>query len=48
MFGLRAPVIKAHGSSDAHAIFHAVRQAREMVVNDVIQTVKQSIAEIKE
>lgn len=48
LFGLRAPVIKAHGSSDAHAIFHAVRQAREMVANDVVQTVKQSVAEIKE
>jgi len=48
LFGLRAPVIKAHGSSDAHAMFHAVRQAREMVANEVVQTVKQSIAEIKQ
>ena len=31
LFGLKAPVIKAHGSSDANAIFSAIRQAREMV-----------------
>lgn len=40
LFGLNAPVIKAHGSSDANAIFHAVRQAREMVAHDVIGTIK--------
>jgi len=40
LFGLNAPVIKAHGSSDANAIFHAVRQAREMVANDVIGMIK--------
>ncbi|MFC0296332.1 phosphate acyltransferase PlsX [Geobacillus jurassicus] len=40
LFGLNAPVIKAHGSSDANAIFHAIRQAREMVANDVIGTIK--------
>jgi glycerol-3-phosphate acyltransferase PlsX len=43
LFGLKAPVIKAHGSSDAHAIFHAVRQAREMVAKDVALTIKQSL-----
>ena len=31
LFGLKAPVIKAHGSSDAQAIFSAIRQARIMV-----------------
>ena len=43
LFGLNAPVIKAHGSSDANAIFHAVRQAREMVMNDMVGTIKQEI-----
>lgn len=40
LFGLNAPVIKAHGSSNANAIFHAIRQARTMVewkVSDVIE-----------
>ncbi|MED4974908.1 phosphate acyltransferase PlsX, partial [Geobacillus thermoleovorans] len=40
LFGLNAPVIKAHGSSDANAIFHAIRQAREMVAHDVIGTIR--------
>ncbi|BBP89274.1 hypothetical protein BsIDN1_28920 [Bacillus safensis] len=31
LFGLKAPVIKAHGSSDENAIFHAIRQARDIV-----------------
>ncbi|UAC49359.1 phosphate acyltransferase PlsX [Bacillus aquiflavi] len=40
LFGLKAPVIKAHGSSNANAVFNAVRQAREMVQNDVSGTIK--------
>lgn len=35
LFGLKAPVIKAHGSSNADAVFHAIRQAREMVGQNV-------------
>lgn len=45
LFGLKAPIIKAHGSSDAQAIFSAVRQAREMVDKDVIGLIKTSIEE---
>ena len=43
LFGLKAPVIKAHGSSDANAIFNSIRQAREMVQNDVSGTIKAAI-----
>jgi len=43
LIGLKAPVVKAHGSSDANAIFHAIRQAREMVIKKVSETVKQAI-----
>ncbi|WP_027408169.1 phosphate acyltransferase PlsX [Anoxybacteroides tepidamans] len=46
LFGLNAPVIKAHGSSDANAIFHAVRQAREMVINDMVGTIKEELRHI--
>lgn len=35
LLGLRCPVIKAHGSSDAKAIYNAVRQAVHFVRNDV-------------
>ncbi|WP_394232563.1 phosphate acyltransferase PlsX [Niallia oryzisoli] len=43
LFGLKAPVIKAHGSSDATAIFNAVRQAHEMVEGQVVETIKVAV-----
>ena len=45
LFGLNAPVIKAHGSSNAQAIFSAIRQTREMVSNDVVGLIKISTEE---
>ncbi|WP_246940042.1 phosphate acyltransferase PlsX [Bacillus pinisoli] len=38
LFGLKAPVIKAHGSSNANAMFHAIRQTREILNNQVTET----------
>ncbi|WP_445488316.1 phosphate acyltransferase PlsX [Niallia sp. 03133] len=46
LFGLKAPVIKAHGSSDSNAIYNAIRQAREVVQSEVINTIKSAV-EIK-
>ncbi|WP_423801678.1 phosphate acyltransferase PlsX [Neobacillus sp. SAB-20_R2A] len=43
LFGLKAPVIKAHGSSNAQAVFSAIRQTREMVTNDVVDLIKQTV-----
>lgn len=43
LFGLKSPVIKAHGSSDENAVFNAIRQAREMVVNRVSETIFETI-----
>ena len=43
LFGLKAPVIKAHGSSDANAIFNAIRQTREMILHDVATMVSNTI-----
>ncbi|KXT77261.1 phosphate acyltransferase PlsX [Streptococcus sp. DD13] len=37
LFGLKAPVVKAHGSSDDSAIFNAIRQVRLMLETDVVQ-----------
>jgi phosphate acyltransferase len=48
LFGLKAPVIKAHGSSDAQAIFSAIKQARLMVEQDVTPSIKQAIEKQKE
>lgn len=42
-FGLKAPVIKAHGSSDANAIFSAVRQARNMIEQNVPETIRKMV-----
>lgn len=44
LFGLKAPVIKAHGSSNARAIYSAIKQARTMVEHDVCATIQQTIA----
>lgn len=43
LFGLKAPVIKAHGSSNANAIFHAIRQARTMVEYDVCGIIQSTL-----
>ncbi|MGB6407038.1 MAG: phosphate acyltransferase PlsX [Planococcus donghaensis] len=39
LFGLKAPVIKAHGSSNANALFNAIRQTRTMIEFDVTGTI---------
>ncbi|RTR35546.1 phosphate acyltransferase PlsX [Robertmurraya yapensis] len=43
LFGLKAPVIKAHGSSDANSVFSAIRQAREMVEKEVTNTIREAV-----
>lgn len=45
LFGLNAPVIKAHGSSNANAIYNAIRQARTMIEYDVSGTIRKTIGE---
>ncbi|MGD6816203.1 phosphate acyltransferase PlsX [Metabacillus sp. 84] len=45
LFGLNAPVVKAHGSSDGNAIYNAIRQTRDMILNDVSGTIRTAIAE---
>lgn len=36
LFGLKAPVIKAHGSSDATAIYYTIKQIKKMLDTDVV------------
>lgn len=43
LFGLKAPLIKAHGSSNARAIYNAIRQARTMVEYKVTETIHETI-----
>ncbi|MDV2685392.1 phosphate acyltransferase PlsX [Alkalihalophilus lindianensis] len=47
LYGLKAPVIKAHGSSDEVAIFHAIRQAREMVEHRVTVIIEREVSKLK-
>lgn len=42
LFGLNAPMIKAHGSSDANAFFHAIRQGVFMLENEVVEQIRKS------
>ncbi|WEG15656.1 phosphate acyltransferase PlsX [Alkalihalophilus pseudofirmus] len=46
LFGLKAPVIKAHGSSDEVAVYHAIRQARQMVEEQVTTIIQTEVATI--
>lgn len=36
LFGLKAPVVKSHGSSDAKSIFYTIKQIRSMLETDVV------------
>lgn len=47
LLGISKPVIKAHGSSDSTAFFHAVRQAKTCVDGKIIETISQALAERK-
>lgn len=46
LFGLKSPVIKAHGSSDPQAFFSAIRQARNMVEQQVVDRIIETIEEM--
>ncbi|WP_019242345.1 MULTISPECIES: phosphate acyltransferase PlsX [Bacillus] len=47
LFGLKAPVIKAHGSSDSNAFFNAIRQTKTMVQHEVAPTIQKYIDEMQ-
>lgn len=47
LFGLKAPVIKAHGSSNARAIVSAIEQACHMVEYQVTDTMQSTLEQIK-
>lgn len=48
LLGISKPVIKAHGSSNAKAIKNAIRQAKNICENNVIEKIEQSLAGSKE
>lgn len=48
LLGTVSPVIKAHGSSDAKAFYHAVKQAKEFAETGVIERIAETFSETKE
>lgn len=46
LFGLAAPVIKAHGSSNGRAIYNAIKQACYMVEQDVTETIQTTVKDL--
>ena len=44
LIGLTKPVIKAHGSSDARAIYNAIRQAISFVDSGIIDDITANIS----
>ncbi|MGY3713953.1 phosphate acyltransferase PlsX [Sutcliffiella cohnii] len=47
LFGLKAPVVKAHGSSDANAVFNAIRQTREMIQSKMVENIEATIEKME-
>ncbi|GAE91670.1 phosphate:acyl-ACP acyltransferase PlsX [Gracilibacillus boraciitolerans JCM 21714] len=47
LFGLSAPVIKAHGSSNAQAIFSAIKQSMSIVDENVVETIESEVQQLQ-
>lgn len=48
LLGIASPVIKAHGSSDGGALFHAIGQAKTCVEGKVVETIIEALAAQKQ
>lgn len=48
LFGLKAPVIKSHGSSNERAIYHTIKQACNMIDNNVMNVINETIQSMNE
>lgn len=46
LFGLKAPIVKAHGSSNEIAFMHAIRQTKEMIEKNVITHMEEKIQQL--
>ncbi|MDY0210405.1 MAG: phosphate acyltransferase PlsX [Acholeplasma sp.] len=47
IFGINAPVIKAHGSSNAYAFSNAIKQARLFVKNQIVEKVTEALKDVE-
>ncbi|KGX88483.1 phosphate acyltransferase PlsX [Pontibacillus litoralis] len=48
LFGLAAPVIKAHGSSNSRAVYSAIKQAMYMVDHNVNETIEHTVQQLRQ
>lgn len=48
IYGINAPVVKAHGSSNATAIYNSIRQARTFIKEDIVNKVAESLKDLPE
>lgn len=48
LFGVKAPVMKTHGSTNDEAVYHSLRQTREILQSNVIQDVVQYFESLHE
>ena len=46
--GVKKPVIKAHGSSDAKAFFNAIRQAQKFADGKVVESIENYVKILSE
>ncbi|MCD8391172.1 MAG: phosphate acyltransferase PlsX [Firmicutes bacterium] len=46
LLGVRSTVIKGHGSSDAKAVFSAIKQAKKAVETNIVEEIKSSLTKI--
>lgn len=46
LLGVEGAVIKAHGNSNARAMFCAIRQARQMVEGGVVELIREEVAKL--
>lgn len=44
LFGLKAPVVKCHGSSDAKAVYYTIKQVRTMLDTEVVDQLVQAFS----
>lgn len=48
LFGLKAPVVKAHGSSKRRAIYNAIKQTRYMIEQNMTSMIAKAVEQIEE
>lgn len=46
LFGVKAPVIKTHGSTNDEAVYHSLRQTREILQSNVIKDIVQNFESV--